>query len=90
MEIEKKHTTKKADEEERKTFEIKAEAEAGNDRLRYYVKPDVLWNARYTFELKKLPDFHPNAVEIQRIARGYLTRKNMHSTQSNELEIISL
>ena len=79
----------KTDEEERAVFAQKAEAEAGNDRLRYYVKRNVLWQARYSFELKKLPEFAPHAIQIQRIARGFLCRKNVKPIPSVALEIVS-
>jgi hypothetical protein len=79
----------KTDEEERAVFAQKAEAAAGNDRLRYYVKRKVLWQARYSFELKKLPEFAPHAIQIQRIARGFLCRKNVKPIPSVALEIVS-
>ena len=58
----------------RAEYEEKAEQEKDRDRLRYFIKDEVLWNVRYTRDLKKLKDFEWPSIEIQKIARGFLVR----------------
>jgi MFS-type transporter involved in bile tolerance (Atg22 family) len=60
--------------EVRAEYEEKAEQEKDRDRLRYFIKDEVLWNVRYTRDLKKLKDFEWPSIEIQKIARGFLVR----------------
>lgn len=63
--------------EERQNYLDEAERQKGNDRNRYYVKDEILWNYRFSKDLKKLPEFLKPITSIQRIYRGWITRKRL-------------
>jgi MFS-type transporter involved in bile tolerance (Atg22 family) len=59
-------------------FLDEAEKQTGNDRKRFYVKEQILWNYRYTNDLKKLPEFLQPAIKVQKVYRGWITRKRLN------------
>ena len=63
--------------EEKKKYLDQAEQQKGRDRPRFYIKNKILWDNRYTYDLKKLPDFRKPAIVIQKHIRGWITRRRL-------------
>ena len=69
--------------EEKKKYLDQAEQQKGKDRPRFYVKENILWDHRYTYDLKKLPDFRKPAIIIQKHTRGWIARRRLRGDSSH-------